>query len=78
MPLWAWFGFVLMIAYNSVILWRAWSRRHFKCGPIIYKLNDGPTYFWFFAVVFTLSEIFLVGFFALIVKSAIWGLASNR
>ena len=73
MSVFAWLFFVLMIAYNSSVLWRAWTRRHFKYGPIIYSLDDGPIYFWFFAFVFTISEIFLIGFFGLIVVSTIWG-----
>ena len=72
MPLWAWFAFVLMIAYNCFVLWRAWRQKYFKYGPIIYSLIDGPIYFWFFAVLFTLCEIFLIGLFTLIVTSAIW------
>ncbi len=71
MPLWAWFAFVLMIAYNGFVLWRAWNRKYFKYGPITYSLHDGPIYFWFFAAVFTLCEIFLVGFFTIIVILAI-------
>jgi hypothetical protein len=73
MPLWAWLFFVLMIAYNSFVLWRAWRHKYFKYGPIIYSLDEGPGYFWFFALVFTACEIFLVVFFSLIVVSATWG-----
>jgi hypothetical protein len=73
MPVWAWLFFVVMIAYNSFVLLRAWNHRYFKYGPIIYTLDEGPIYFWFFAFVFTVTEIFLVGFFGLIVASTIWG-----
>jgi hypothetical protein len=73
MPLWVWLFFVLMIGYNSFLLWRAWSHKHFKYGPIIYSLDEGPAYFWFFAFVFTASELFLIGLFGLAVVSTIWG-----
>ena len=73
MPVWAWLFFVLMIAYNSFVLWRAWNCRYFKYGPIIYALDEGPIYFWFFFFVFTLTEIFLLGFFAFVVVSTICG-----
>jgi hypothetical protein len=73
MPLWAWLFFVLMIAYNSFVLWRAWNHKLFKYGPIIYSLDGSPAHFWFFAFVFTATELFLVGFFSLIVVSTIWG-----
>jgi hypothetical protein len=73
LPLWAWLFFVLMIGYNSFVLWRAWSHKYFKYGPIIYFLDEGPTFFWFFAFVFTVSELFLVGLFGIAVVSMIWG-----
>lgn len=73
MPLWAWLFLVLMLGYNTFVLWRAWSRKHFRYGPIIYALHEGPAYFWFFAFVFTAREIFLVGLFSLVAASTIWG-----
>ena len=73
MPVWAWFFLVLMIGFNSFVLWRAWSRRYFKYGQIIYSLNEGAAYFWFFALVFTASELFLMGLFGLVLVSTIWG-----
>jgi hypothetical protein len=73
MPVWAWLFFVLMIGYNTFVLWRAWRQKQFKYGPIIYALDEGPIYFWFFAFVFTLTEIFLLVFFGLSVVSTIWG-----
>jgi len=78
MPLWVWLFFVLMIAYNSSLLWRAWSHKRFKYGPIIYTLDEGPAYFWFFAFVLTVTELFLVGIFSLIVISTIWGPVLHR
>jgi hypothetical protein len=73
MPVWVWLFLVLMIGYNSFVLWRAWSRRYFKYGPIIYSLDEGPAYFWFFAFVFTASELFLIGLFGLVLVSTISG-----
>lgn len=73
MPVWAWLFLVAMIAYNSFLLWRAWNRKYFKYGPIIYSLDEVPIYFWFFALLFSVSEICLVGFFGLVVASTIWG-----
>jgi len=73
MPVWAWLFLVLLIGYNSFVLWRAWNRRYFKYGPIFYSLDEGPAYFWFFAVVFTACELFLVGLFVLVLVSTIWG-----
>lgn len=73
MPLWAWAFLVLMLGYNSFVLWRAWSRRHFKYGPITYSLDEGPAYFWFFAAVFTATEIFLLSGFCIVLASTIWG-----
>ena len=78
MPLWAWCGFVLMIAYNSFVLWRAAASKFFRYGPIIYSLNDEPVYFWFFLVLFSICEIFLVGFFSLCIISTIWGPIANQ
>lgn len=73
MPLWAWSFLVLMLSYNTFVLWRACSQKRFKYGPIIYSLDDGPAYFWFFAFVFTASEIFLVGLFSVVAASTVWG-----
>jgi hypothetical protein len=73
MPAWVWLSFAGMIAYNSFVLWRAWNHRRFKYGPIIYSLDEGPIYFSFFAFVFTITEIFLIGLFGLAVVSTIWG-----
>lgn len=77
MPFWAWLTFLFLIAYNSFLLWRAWDKRQFKYGPNIYSLNDSPVYFWFFTVIFTACEIFLVTEFALVVVSTIWGPLSH-
>ena len=73
MPLWVWLFFLLMIGYNSFVLWRAWKRKYFKYGPISYSLDEGPAYFWFFAFVFTASELFLIGLFGVAVVSTIRG-----
>ena len=73
MPRWTWLFFVLLITYGGFVLWRAWDKRYFKYGPIIYSLEEAPTYFWFFAFVFALCELFLVALFSLIVVSTIWG-----
>jgi len=69
---------VLAIGYISFVLWRAWSYKHFKYGPIIYSLDEDAAYFWFFAFVFTASELFLVGLFGLVVVSTIWGPVFHR
>jgi len=73
MPVWAWLFLVLLIGYNSFVLWRAWNHRYFKYGPIIYSIDEGRTHFWFFACVFAASEIFLVGLVVLVLVSTIWG-----
>jgi hypothetical protein len=73
MPLWAWLFFVVSITYSALVLWRAWDKRYFRYGPIIYSLEETPGYFWFFAVVFAVGEVFLIVFFSVIVVSAIWG-----
>ena len=73
MPVWAWLGFVLMIAYNSFVLWRAWSHMFQIWTNHLLPLNETPIYFWFFAFIFGVCELFLVGFFSLIVVSVIWG-----
>ena len=73
MPVWAWLLFVVLITYGAFVLWRAWDKRYFRYGPIIYSLEETPTYFWFFAFVFAACELFLVTFFCIIVVSTIWG-----
>lgn len=73
MPLWVWPFLVVLIAYGGFVLWRAWNKKHFRYGPIIYSLESSPIYFWFFAFVFSVSELFLLILFALAVASTIWG-----
>lgn len=72
MPVWGWSFLALMLGYNTFVLWRAWSQKQFKYGPIIYSLDEERTYFWFFAFVFTATEIFLIGLFSLVAASTIW------
>lgn len=73
MSAWAWAWLVLFLIYNTSILWRAWRNKQFKYGPIIYSLGDSPGYFWFFAAVFTICELFLLAMFTWVVASTVWG-----
>ena len=73
MPLWIWPFLGLMIGYGGFVLWRAWNRRYFKYGPIIYSMEESPVYFWFFAFMFGLSELISLTLFALAVVATIWG-----
>jgi len=73
MPIWAWLFFVPLISYGAFALWRAWDKRYFRYGLVIYALGESPVYFWFLVVVFGVCELFLVVFFSLIIISTIWG-----
>ena len=73
MSAWAWLGFILLIGYNSRLLWKAWVYRAFKYGMVVYSLEETPVWFWFIALALSASEIFLAGFLVLVVISAIWG-----
>jgi hypothetical protein len=73
MPVWVWILFVVCVAYCGFVLRRAWNRHYFKYGPIIYSLEETPIYFWFFAVVFSICELFFVALLTLGAISAIWG-----
>jgi uncharacterized membrane protein len=73
MPVWAWLGFISMIAYNTFLLYRAWRHHHFKYGPIVYSLAGTPGYFLFFAVATVVCEVFLITLFGLVIVSTTWG-----
>ena len=73
MPVWVWIFLLIFIGYGALVLRRAWAKRIFKYGPVIYSLKDSPTYFWFFAFTFTVAELFLLILFGLAVVSAMFG-----
>ncbi len=73
MPLWAWLFLLLLIAYYTFALWRAWRKKYVKCGIVVYSLDSSPIYFWFFVALFICAEMFLIIGLILLVASAIWG-----
>lgn len=73
MPLWSWLFLITCITYFAFVLWRACNKKYFKAGPIIYSLDQDPIYFWFFAFVFTASELIALALFGIAAVSVIWG-----
>jgi hypothetical protein len=73
MPVWMWIFLALCIAYNAIVLSRAWAKSFVKFGPIRYTKKDDPFYFWIFVVLFCLCEIWFLGMLVLVVISLISG-----
>lgn len=74
MPIWvAWIFGAILLSYNSFLLWRAWKKGYFRYAYFIYSEEDAPIYFWFFLVIFTITEFVLAIMLTLLVVSAIWG-----
>ena len=68
MPLWAWIGFVGLIAYFGFRVVRAARTGTEWYGPFDYPRATGPILFWFFASIDLLGLLFLLGFLLLIIR----------
>ena len=68
MPLWAWIGFVVLIAYFGFRLVRTARSGTEWYGPFDYPRKNTPIQFWFFASIDLLGFVFFLGFLLLIVR----------
>lgn len=73
MPVIAWVAFAALIVFFGFRLVREARTGTASYGPFQYPRDTSPASFWMFVTIDLACFVFLVGFFAIIVISAIWG-----